>query len=39
MIPFDADTKIFFESNFFNLESDYFKILKNKNTIMHLVKY
>ena len=27
------------ESNFFNLESDYFKILKNKNTIMHLVKY
>ena len=27
------------ESNFFNLESDYFKILNNKNTIMHLVKY
>ena len=27
------------ESNFFNLESDYFKILNNKNTIMHLIKY
>ena len=27
------------ESNFFNLERDYFKILNNKNTIMHLVKY
>ena len=27
------------ESDFFNLESDYFKILNNKNTIMHLIKY
>ena len=27
------------ESNFFNLESDYFKILNNKNIIMHLIKY
>jgi len=27
------------ESNFFNLESDYFKILNDKNTIMHLIKY
>ena len=27
------------ESNFFNLERDYFKILNNKNTIMHLIKY
>ena len=27
------------ESNFFNLESDYFKILNDNNTIMHLIKY
>ena len=27
------------ESNFFDLEKDYYKILKNKDTIMHLVKY
>ncbi len=27
------------ESKFFNLESDYFKILNDKNTIMHLIKY
>ena len=27
------------ESNFFNLERDYFKILNNKNVIMHLIKY
>ena len=27
------------ESNFFNLERDYFKILNNKNVVMHLIKY
>ena len=27
------------ESSFFNLERDYYKVLNNKNTIMHLVKY
>ena len=27
------------ESNFFDLEKDYYKILKNKDTIMHLIKY
>ena len=27
------------ESNFFDLEKDYYKILQNKDTIMHLVKY
>ena len=27
------------ESTFFNLEKDYFKIINNKNTIMHLIKY
>ena len=27
------------ESNFFDLEKDYNKILQNKDTIMHLVKY
>ena len=27
------------ESNFFDLEKDYYKILKNRDTIMHLIKY
>ena len=27
------------ESNFFDLEKDYYKILQNKDTIMHLIKY
>ena len=27
------------ESTFFNLEKDYCKIINNKNTIMHLIKY
>jgi len=27
------------ESDFFNLEKDYLKILNSKNTIMHLIKY
>ena len=27
------------ESNFFDLEKDYYKILQNKDTVMHLVKY
>ena len=27
------------ESAFFNLEKDYLKVINNKNTIMHLIKY